>query len=118
VLRRSNNITSDHLLLARRTLLIPGEHYKGGVSLSPRPIEGEEEEVRRGKIRRWMVACKVAEYEVALLYLEQNEYNLEAAIEAFREDEKWEKEHPLEALKGKGKTKHDLGRRRFTGQAS
>lgn len=61
-LRRANGITSDHLLLARRTILIPGEYYKGGVSLSPRPVEGEEEEIRRGKVRRWMVACKVAEY--------------------------------------------------------
>jgi hypothetical protein len=52
------------------------------------------------------------------LYLEQNEYILEAAIEAFREDEKWEKEHPLETSKGKGKMKSDLGRRRFTGQSS
>ncbi len=61
-LRRANGITSDHLLLARRTVVIPGEFYKGGVSLSPRPVEGEEEEARKGKIRRWMVACKVAEW--------------------------------------------------------
>jgi LysM repeat protein len=60
-LRKANNIYSDHLIQARRTLLIPGEHYKGGVSLSPRPVEGEEEEARKGKIRRWMMACKVAE---------------------------------------------------------
>jgi hypothetical protein len=61
-LRRANAITSDYLLLARRTVVIPGEFYKGGVSLSPRPVEGEEEEARKGKIRRWMVACKVAEW--------------------------------------------------------
>src|SRR5687767_8492334 len=34
-LRRANNINSDHLLLGRKTVLIPGEFYKGGVSLSP-----------------------------------------------------------------------------------
>lgn len=67
-LRRANGLYADHLLAARRTILIPGEYYKGGVSLSPRPIEGEEEEIRKGKVRRWMVACKVAEY-VTLLYL-------------------------------------------------
>ena len=60
-LRRTNNLYADHLLAARRTVLIPGEYYKGGVSLSPRPVEGEEEEIRKGKVRRWMVACKVAE---------------------------------------------------------
>ena len=60
-LRRTNGVFADHLLAARRTILIPGEYYKGGVSLSSRPVEGEEEEIRRGKVRRWMVACKVAE---------------------------------------------------------
>ena len=60
-LRRTNGLFSDNLFAARRTVLIPGEYYKGGVSLSPRPVEGEEEEVRRSKIRRWMVSCKVAE---------------------------------------------------------
>lgn len=60
-LRRKNGLFTDHLLAARRTILIPGEFYKGGVSLSPEPIEGEEEEIRKAKVRRWMVACKVAE---------------------------------------------------------
>jgi hypothetical protein len=48
-------------MAARSSVLIPGEFYKGRVSLSPRPIEGEEEELRKRKIRKWMVACKVAE---------------------------------------------------------
>jgi len=71
-----------------------------------------------------MVACKVSDvspkyrYDVALLYLEQVEYDLSAAIEAYKDDERWEKEHPLEANigKGKGKTRQSVGRRRFTGQ--
>lgn len=67
-LRRANGLTSDHLLLARRTVIIPGEWYKGGVNLSPRPVEGEEEEVRKGKVRRFMVGCKVAEYVPLLCY--------------------------------------------------
>ncbi|KAL3425996.1 hypothetical protein PVAG01_02787 [Phlyctema vagabunda] len=119
-LRRVNGITSDHLLRARRTLLIPGEYYKGGVSLSPRPVEGEEEERRKAIVRKWQVACKVSEYEVALLYLKQNDYNLESAIEAYKEDEQWEKDHPMESVKGKGKgnRQHDLGKRRYTGQRS
>lgn len=61
VLRKKNGITSDYLLLARKTILIPGEWYKGGLSLSPRPVEGEEEERRKGFVRRFMVGCKVAE---------------------------------------------------------
>ena len=60
-LRRKNGLFADHLLAARRTILIPGEFYKGGVSLSPKPVEGEEEEIRKAKVRRWMIACKVSE---------------------------------------------------------
>jgi hypothetical protein len=57
-------------------------------------------------------------YDVALLYLNEVDYNLEAAIEAYKDDERWEKEHPIEAanVKGKGKTRNNVGRRRFTGQ--
>lgn len=56
-------------------------------------------------------------YHVALLYLDQADYDLEAAVATYKEDETWEKEHPMEAnVKGKGKTSHDLGRRRFTGR--
>lgn len=60
-LRRKNGLFADHLLAARQTIIIPGEFYKGGVSLSPIPVGGEEEEIRKSKIRRWMVACKVSQ---------------------------------------------------------
>ncbi|EYB27296.1 hypothetical protein SNK05_008655 [Fusarium graminearum] len=99
-LRRSNNITSDHLLLGRRTILVPGEYYKGGVSLSPRPIEGEDEEMRKGKIRRFMTSCKVSDYDIAVLYLEQSNYDIGNAVTAYLDDEKWEQEH---SVPGKGK---------------
>ncbi|MCJ1469029.1 hypothetical protein MMC07_007661 [Pseudocyphellaria aurata] len=111
VLRRTNGLFADHLLAARRTILIPGEFYKGGVSLSPQPIEGEEEEIRKAKVRRWMVACKVAEYNVALLYLEQSKYDLDAAVEAYLADDKWEREHPIQSsTKGMSKQKPDRGK--------
>lgn len=93
-LRRINNLTSDHLLVGRKTVLIPGEFYKGGVSLSPRPVEGEDEELRKGKIRRFMTACKVADYDFALLYMEQAGYDIDAAITAYLDDEAWELSHP------------------------
>ena len=95
-LRRKNSLFVDHLLAARKTIFIQGEFYKGGVSLSPQPVEGEEEEQRKAKIRRWMVACKVSDYDVALLYLEQAKYDLDMAVEVYLEDEKWEKQHPIE----------------------
>jgi len=64
------------------------------VSLSPRPVEGEDEELRKSKIRRFMTSCKVADYDVATLYLEQAEYDLAAAVDAYVGDEAWEREHP------------------------
>jgi hypothetical protein len=60
-LRRTNKMYADHLLAARKTVLIPGEFYKGGVSLSPQPLEGEEEELKKTKLRKFMVQCKVSE---------------------------------------------------------
>ena len=53
-------------------------------------------------------------YDVALLYLEQADYDLDAATEAYKEDERWEKEHPLQAsAKGKGKGQQNHSRRKF-----
>ncbi|KAK7751618.1 hypothetical protein SLS62_006444 [Diatrype stigma] len=103
-LRRANRLHSDHLLAGRRTVVIPG----GGASLSPRPVEGEAGERRARALRRWMVRCKVADYDVALLYLGQAAYDLEAAVAAYLADEAWEREHPLEgeaARRGKEKKK-------------
>jgi len=59
-------------------------------------------------------------YDLALLYLEQSEYDLDAAIDAYKEDDRWEKEHPLD-VKSKGKNKKTVGAagmRRFVGTAS
>jgi LysM repeat protein len=110
-LRRANNINSDHLLLGRKTILIPGEFYKEGVSLSPQPIDGEEEELRKGKIRRFMTSCKIHDYDVAVLYLEQHGYDLDAATEAYVSDEEWEKAHPG----GQSKTRSGNGKRKSFG---
>lgn len=50
-----------------------------------------------------MVATKIADYDVAILYLEQNGYDLAQAVSRFLEDEAWERDHPLEGKKkGKG----------------
>lgn len=92
-LRRVNKITSDHLLLGRNTILIPGEYNRGGISLSPRPVRGEDEELRKSKIRRFMTSCKVSDYDVALLYLEKSVYDLGASVEAYLDDVAWEKSH-------------------------
>lgn len=53
-------------------------------------------------------------YDVALLYLQQADYDLDQAISAYKADERWEKEHPLEAAKkGKSKAVQPSARRRW-----
>ena len=79
------------------------------MSIPPDP----EEEERKNKLRRWMVATKCADYEVAQLYLKGSDYDLDIAVESWREDERWEKEHPLKNDDRKGKGKN--GRRRIGG---
>ena len=67
------------------------------------------------------MCCSANRYDVALLYLEQANYDLELAIEVYKDDDQWERENPMQG-KGKGKasgrTRQDVGRRRFTGQKS
>ncbi|MCJ1333943.1 hypothetical protein MMC10_010649 [Thelotrema lepadinum] len=94
VLKSHNALHSDHLLSARRTIKIPGSHYQGP-SLSPNPLESQEEVERKSKIRKLMVQCKVSEYKVALMYLEEAKWDLEKAIAKVEEDDRWEKEHPI-----------------------
>ncbi len=50
-------------------------------------------------------------YDIALLYLNQAKYDLDAAVEAYMADENWGKEHEMAPL-SKGKTKQTLARRR------
>ena len=50
-----------------------------------------------------------------MLYLQQAGYDLDVAIETFKADEQWEKDHPMEAnFKGKAKAQAK-GRRRLGG---
>ena len=71
--------------------------------------------MRKSKIRRWQVACKEADYDMAVLYLDNAGYDLADAIEAYFADEAWAKEHPLEhdnnGKTGRGKGKGPAGGR-------
>ncbi|ETN46311.1 uncharacterized protein HMPREF1541_00495 [Cyphellophora europaea CBS 101466] len=103
VLKQHNALFSDHLLSGRKFLLVPASHYSGP-SLSTPPDPAEEE--RKTNIRRWMVATKCADYQVAELYLKGADGVLDVAVDAFRADEEWERKNPI---LGKGK---DVSRRR------
>jgi hypothetical protein len=98
VLRQHNRLNENNLLAARKWILVPRSHYQGPpLSTPPDP----EEEERKNKLRRWMMGTKCVDYNVATLYLKGSDYNLELAVEAFKADEQWEKEHPM---KGKGRS--------------
>lgn len=53
----------------------------------------------------------MADYDVAVLYLEGNGWDTEKAVEALKDDERWERDHPLReeggigGKKGKGRGK-------------
>lgn len=99
VMRKHNALFSDSLLAGRKFVLVPASHYSGpALSTPPDP----EEEERKNKLRRWMVATKCAEYSMALLYLKGTNYDLDAAVDAYKADELWEREHPMDP-KGKNK---------------
>jgi len=53
-------------------------------------------------------------YDIALLYLRQADYDVDGAVEAYISDERWEREHPMEA-NVKGKRKDETPRRRRFG---
>ena len=117
ILRQHNNLFTDHLLQGRRTVSIPGTHYKGE-SLSPNPVEGEEESERKAKVRRFMMQTKCHQYDMAEVYLGNAKGDVSRAIERWKDDEKWERENPMKP-NGKGK----VGRRKdasggLTGQMS
>jgi hypothetical protein len=124
VLRRHNNLApdADYLLAARHTLLIPtayitrrhgggdqsgdGDGDEGELSLSPHPVEDEAERERKTAIRRWMVACKEADYDTAVVYLEESGYDFAEAVRRYWDDVAWERAHPLEThVAGKGKAR-------------
>lgn len=94
ILKAHNGIHSDNLLSARRKIKIPASHYQGP-SLSPNPLENPEEQEKKSKIRRLMVKCKVAEYKLAVMYLEDADWNFETAEAKINEDDRWERAHPL-----------------------
>jgi len=107
MIRTHNGLYSDNLMAARKWILIPRSHYQGpALSTPPDP----EEEERKNRLRRWMVSTKCPDYDVAKLYLKGSDDDLEAAVEAFKADEQWEKEHPM-----KGKQRARPGRRTSSG---
>ncbi|RPA79664.1 hypothetical protein BJ508DRAFT_363057 [Ascobolus immersus RN42] len=90
VLRALNNLHSDNLLHAHRSIFIPSSHYQGP-SLSPDPPGGEKEEEKRVLVKRFQCLTKCVEVRVAEWYLENCDWNLEEAVEKWGLDTNWER---------------------------
>ncbi|KAK4227733.1 hypothetical protein QBC38DRAFT_455033 [Podospora fimiseda] len=91
-LRKYNNLATDTLLFARQTIYIPPGH----ISKSPRPPESDAELLRKSKIRKWMMTTKESDYDVAVMYLNGTEWDLEEAVERYKGDLDWERMNPPE----------------------
>ena len=57
-----------------------------------------------------MITTKCADYDVALVYLEGTNWDLDGAVQSYKSDEKWEAEHPMTQGKGKKQKKKDKNR--------
>jgi len=49
--------------------------------------------------------------------MQQADWDFDAAVDAYKEDERWEKEHPMQAHE-KGKKAKSVGMRRFVGSSA
>jgi hypothetical protein len=61
---------------------------------------------------KYLFDILLASYDLALLYLEQCNYDVEKAIDVYMGDEKWEREHPMhESVGGTTGAKQSLWER-------
>lgn len=65
-----------------------------------------------GKANRLSSVSRHLRYDIALLYLQQANYDLGNAVESYLADEKWEREHPIEGSSN-GRASQKPGRRKF-----
>ncbi|KAK6332003.1 hypothetical protein TWF718_002541 [Orbilia javanica] len=85
IIRSHNRVYSDSLLAGRNFILIPRAWYSGP-SLSPNPVQSEEENA----LKRFQIRTKCVEYDVAKVYLDESGWDLEKAVEKWAADERWE----------------------------
>lgn len=102
ILRQHNSLPNDadYLLAARHTLLIPTAYITTkpntttNPSLSPHPPGDAASRERKVQIRRFMVACKEADYDAAVVYLEASGHDFDEAVARHRADAAWERANP------------------------
>ncbi|KAJ3152457.1 hypothetical protein HDU86_005638 [Geranomyces michiganensis] len=88
-IRRANSLFSDTTLPARSKLFIPLS-TTAAQSLSPHPSAQDE---HKRLVKRFQLVAKCVDADEAWSYMRQNEFVLEAALEQWWGDVKWEKEN-------------------------
>ncbi|CCG84438.1 protein of unknown function [Taphrina deformans PYCC 5710] len=86
VIRKANHLFADALLQGRSFILVPGATR----SLSDRP---GEEDVRKGKLKRFMVQVKCTDYDMAKTYMTECDYSVADAVERYLADSQWTRAH-------------------------
>lgn len=69
--------------------------------------------MRRHTANAWRSIPPKYRYDVAVLYLKQADYDLDAAIHAYKEDEEWAEKNPMHKAKAPARTRN--GRFRIGG---
>ncbi|CAG8450866.1 13533_t:CDS:2 [Ambispora gerdemannii] len=86
-IRRANRLFDDNIF-ARTSLIIPNYF---GPSLSEK--QSKEDELKT-LIKRFQLRSKCVDPTEAKYYMEQSNYNIDAATQAYRDDVLWEMQHP------------------------
>ncbi|CAG8542791.1 7551_t:CDS:2 [Funneliformis caledonium] len=87
-IRKANRLFDDKII-ARSTLIIP--NYVGP-SLSEKLSEEEENKIL---VKRFQIQSKCIDQIEAKFYMEQSNYNIEDAVQLYRDDLLWEMQHPM-----------------------
>ncbi|CAG8624645.1 15228_t:CDS:2, partial [Racocetra persica] len=86
-IRKENQLFDDNIF-ARKILIIP--NYVGQ-SLSANP---SKEDVRKTLVKRFQLQSKCVDTVEAKYYMEQSNYDINKAVQIYREDILWEIQHP------------------------
>ncbi|KAI9104069.1 hypothetical protein DFS34DRAFT_606852 [Phlyctochytrium arcticum] len=101
-IRRANKLFTDDVI-ARQYLFIP----YATVSHQPRP---SLDDIHKTLVKRFQIITKCVDTAEAWSYLRQNEFGLEAALEQYWEDLKWEREYKSQNGQQGGPSSFSVGK--------
>lgn len=89
-IRTANNLFSGSGIFERGYLLIPVTNYTG-----PAISERSEQDERKALVKRFQLSSKCVHPDEALAYMVKCDYDLDAALENYWSDARWERENPF-----------------------